>query len=269
MLFPILLCLQRPLLPISSNHFVWLRVLVFSYSAPFPTLVIHGLPTHISHSNPATTMGRHPSRTPLNLNSSLTPSSHPERTELGKSANSKMPNSETTLTTWICATCGRRYEEPATQGPFITPPPTTECIVVSTEETFTHDKGGFVNLIIAGGATCEYVRVKHGETPVTEPEDAFSAPHVPIQQTLLSRTYCDPSVQVEGRHGRVRKVSGAVKATYDEEDSEDGEFWKTRCNDVDCIFRGNHCRYQCAMAETGKEPEAKAPAPKLGLRFRR
>ena len=247
---------------------------VFERSCPTLYLSKHSVSGDL-HSISTITMKIHSSRNTLTPNSSSNLSSNPQRTKHGKSANSKIPNCETTPTVWKCATCGRRYEEPATPGPFITPPPTTECIIVQTEETFTHEDGGFVNLILTGGATCDYVRVKHvlGETDLsgqlTEPEEAYSAMNVPTEQSFLSRAHGNELVQVERGRGRVRKLSGAVRATWDEEDYEDSEFWKTRCNDVDCIFKGHHYRYQCAMAEMDEEPGAKAPASKQGLRFLR
>lgn len=209
----------------------------------------------------------------------------PQRTELGKPAEIKQPNGETTLTVWECTVCGRIYEDPAAVGPIITPPPITECIVVQTEETLTHAKGGFINLFITGGATCDYVRVKYVvdktdlSEQITEPEDAISATNVPIEETFLSQKYGTAFVQVEGRHSRVGRSSGIFEAACDEEDPEDYEFWKTQCNDVDCIFEGGHCRFLCAMAEleedaqpwasTTQAPTPKVHASKRGLRFRR
>ena len=274
-----------PLLSPSTMTFVTLfqHVIQMVERSPssFRTLYLseHRLP-QISHSKLATTMGNQSSKTITDFNFSSTPLCDPQRTELGKPAGLKQPNGETTLTVWECTTCGRRYEDPTAVGPFITPPPITECIIVQTEELLTNAKGGFVNLSIAGGATCDFVRVKYvvDETDlseqVTEPKDTIFATNVPIEETLLTQTYRTASVQVEERHSRIGRSSGTLEAACDEEDPEDCQFWKAQCNDVDCIFEGNHCRDQCAMAELVKEPESKAPAPKVpackrGLRFRR
>ena len=170
-------------------------------------------------------------------------------------------------------------------GPFITPPPTTDCIVVQTDKLLTQAKGGFVNLSIANGATCDYIRVEYviDETDVskqiTESEGTFSATNIPIEKTFLAHAYGTAFVQVEGRHSRVSMSSGTSEAAWDEEDPEDCEFWNSQCNDVDCIFEGNHCRGQCAIAEVEEEPQPRASTPqaltpkafafKRGLRFRR
>ena len=154
-------------------------------------------------------------------------------------------------------------------GPFITPPPITECIVVQTEELLTHAKGGFVNLSITGGATCDYVRMNRvvDETDlseqVTEPKDAISASNVPMEEIFPTQTCGTAFVRVEGRHSRVGRSSGTPETACDEEDPEENEFWTAQCNDVDCIFAGSHCRYLCAMAEVEEELEPKAPAPKM------
>lgn len=149
--------------------------------------------------------------------------------------------------------------------------------MIQTDETWTHAKGGFVNLSIAGGATCDYVRVNRVEgkiglgEQVAEPEDAVSAmTNMPVQYEVSAQALDNTaSMKAEGEHGRISRVSGAVDAACDEEDPEDCEFWKARCEEIDCIYEGDHCRYQCAMAELDEEPKFKAPIPKCRLRFLR
>ena len=74
---------------------------------------------------------------------------------------------------------------------------------------------------------------------------------------------------VAGEHGRISRVNGLVDTARDEEDAEGCEFWKAQCEDIDCIYEGEHCRYQCAIAELDEEPRSKVPAPKCRLGFRR
>lgn len=209
--------------------------------------------------NSAVTMGHHLSRAAFNSwVSSIA----------GKS------NVQSTLTMWGCATCGRRYDDPATVGPFITPPPITECTAIQTDESWTHANGGFVNLSITGGATCDYVRINRGvgETDLSknigEPEDTTSAADLPFVNEVSAWACDNASMKAEGEHGRVSRQNGGARA---EDDGEDCEFWKAECRDIDCIYAGEHCREQCAMAELDEAPKAKAkaPAPKRGLRFLR
>lgn len=56
---------------------------------------------------------------------------------------------------------------------------------------------------------------------------------------------------------------------HDEDDVEECEFWNTACTDVDCIYEGEHFRYQCAMAELVEEPRSMVLAAKQGLRLGR
>lgn len=151
----------------------------------------------------------------------------------------------------------------------------TECITIQTSETWTHANRGIVNLSVAGGATCDYVRISRviGETDLSEqtakPEDAVSATKMLPKGEALAQV-CDAAcMKGEGEHGRISRLKEAMEYTCDEEDPDDCEFWKVQCVDVDCIYEGNHCRYQCAMAELDEEPKIGAFAPKRGLRLPR
>ncbi|KAF6225450.1 hypothetical protein HO133_009450 [Letharia lupina] len=113
--------------------------------------------------------------------------------------------------------------------------------MVQTDETWTHEKGGYVNLSITGGATCDYVRINRavgdadlGEH-IAEPEDSASALNIPAVNGLSARV-CD-SMKVEGEYGRVSRQNKAVD---------------TNCDDAN---------------ELSEEPEPKVLAPKRGLRF--
>lgn len=118
------------------------------------------------------------------------------------------------------------------------------------------------------------MRVSHviGETDLSEqtakPEDAVSATKMPPEGGTLAQV-CDAAcMKGEGEHGRISRLKEAVDYSCDEEDPDDCEIWKAQCGDVDCIYEGDHCRYQCAMAELDEEPNARASAPKRGLSFR-
>lgn len=74
-------------------------------------------------------------------------------------------------------------------------------------------------------------------------------------------------MKTAGEHGRVSRNSEEFDVSCNEDDAEDGAFWRTPCKDVDCIYKGEHDRYQCAMAELDEEPQLVNSAPKRGLRF--
>lgn len=132
-----------------------------------------------------------------------------------------------------------------------------------------------MNLSVTGGATCDYVRVNRavGENDHSEqiasPEDAVCATNIHFQPETSAQACDTSSMKIEGEHGRISRVNGAVDAARDEEDPDDCEFWKAQCEDIDCIHEGDHCRYQCAIAELDEEPKSRAPAPKRRPRFRR
>ena len=125
-------------------------------------------------------------------------------------------------------------------------------------------------------ATCDYVRIQHtqrgtdmGEQPA-EPEIDASAVISPTTDDFSAIEFHEVSVKSQGEHGRVSRQRRAIDSICDEaeDDAEEGEFWKERCGDVDCIYEGEHCRYDCALAELDEEPKRKAPAFKRALRFR-
>ena len=216
-------------------------------------------------------MENHPSKAAAHSQTTSTIVCDPQRIQPFESETQPTPRDKSPLTFWECATCGRRYIDPATTSLFISPPPTTECIMVQTDETWTHEKGGYVNLSVTGGATCDYVRINRavgdadlGEH-IAEPEDSASALNIPALNGLSARV-CD-SMKVEGEYGRVSRQNKAVDTNCDEANGEYCEFWNAECKDIDCIHEGDHCRYECAMAELSEEPEPKVLAPKRGLRF--
>ena len=101
------------------------------------------------------------------------------------------------------------------------------------------------------------------------PEVDASTVVSPTANSFSAREFHEVSVKGQGEHGRVCRQSRAIDSTCDKakDDAEEGEFWKERCRDIDCIYEGEHCRYDCALAELDEEPKRKAPAFKRALRF--
>lgn len=130
-----------------------------------------------------------------------------------------------------------------------------------------------MGLSIASGVTCDYVRRNRiaGDNDLSEQipelENAYPTTTEPVKGEVSAQAYDTASMKVEGEHGRIGRSNGAVDAACDEEDPEDCEFWNAKCKDIDCIYVGEHCRYQCAMAEVDKEPKPKVVAPNRGLRL--
>ncbi|CAF9925742.1 hypothetical protein IMSHALPRED_006775 [Imshaugia aleurites] len=142
--------------------------------------------------------------------------------------------------------------------------------MAQTGEAWTYTNEGFVNVSNTGGAICDYVRTNHVESlteQIAGPADAASMPKMAVANEHSARAYDRTAMKMEGESGRVSRHNGAVTAIC-EDDGEDDDFWKARCDDVDCIYVGEHCRYQCATAEVDEEPHHKALFPKRGLRFR-
>ncbi|KAF6239886.1 hypothetical protein HO173_002433 [Letharia columbiana] len=165
-------------------------------------------------------MENHPSKAAAHSQTPSTIMCDPQRIQPFESETQPTPRDKSPLTCWECATCGRRYIDPAATSLFISPPPTTECIMVQTDETWTHEKGGYVNLSITGGATCDYVRINRavgdadlGEH-IAEPEDSASALNIPAVNGLSARV-CD-SMKVEGEYGRVNRQNKAVDTNCDD-----------------------------------------------------
>ena len=154
---------------------------------------------------------------------------------------------------------------------FIVPPPTTPCIPTQRDETRAQAEGDFVNLF---SATCDYTLMQRPARNVkvceqiTGPKDDTPAMDLPNADNL-SAQLCDSALMKEvGEHGRVSRHSEEFDNTCDEDDAEDGAFWRTGCKDIDCIYKGEHDRYQCATAELDEEPKVVAPTTRRGLRFR-
>lgn len=194
------------------------------------------------------------------LSSSSNPVSSTRRIELYTSSTPRSPNGKSALMLWQCTICRRQYVDTAASSIFMSPPPTTECMIVQTDETWTHPRGGFVNLSITGGATCDYVRVKHIvdgtglREQIAEPEDAICATTIANESELLTQASSTLPMKIEGEHGRVNRLSRTMdSAFHQEEDEDDCEFWMGACKDVDCIYVGDHRRHQCAMGESDKE----------------
>ena len=101
----------------------------------------------------------------------------------------------------------------------------------------------------------------------TGPEDGTSAMDLPMVNNLLAQPCDSAFTKAVGEHGRVSRHSEEFDMTCDEDDAEDCAFWKMQCEDVDCIYKGEHCRSQCATAELGEEPNPVAPASRRGFRF--
>ena len=129
-----------------------------------------------------------------------------------------------------------------------------------------------MSISIPGGATCDYVRVNSAvnaidlSRQIIEPVEVASAVDIPVVNELSAGK---ASMKVVGEHGRVSRQNTAVDTACDEEDPKDCEFWGAPCNDIDCIYEGGHCRYQCAMGEVDEEPKAEASVLKRGFLFGR
>ena len=182
-----------------------------------------------------------------------------------------MADAQTTLTCWQCTQCGRRYVDSSPTSIFIVPPPITPCIPTQRDETRTHAKGDLVNL---SSATCDYMRMQHTAHTIklcehkTEPKDGTSAMDLPMANKFSAQLCYSACIKAVGEHGRVSRHSEDFDLSCNEEDAEDCVFWRTDCKDVDCIYKGEHCRYQCATAELDEEPKQVTLAPRRRLRFR-
>ena len=195
-----------------------------------------------------------------------------QHTQSSGSSTPEMPDVDTALVCWECTTCRRRYVDLSEMGLFIPPPPSTECMKAQIDQTGTHTTGSSANLSIAGGSTCEYVRIHRsagnadlGEE-ISEREDYYR-PVVEMAQRYVDAT----PIKAEGEPGRKGRSNGrsngGVDTACDDLDLEDCEFWKAECKDIDCIDKESHCRYQCAMAESDEEPNIKVAAPERVLRL--
>lgn len=185
---------------------------------------------------------------------------------------------DTNVVSWKCTKCGRRYVDSSPTSLFIVPPPTTSCSETQTKKTWTQASGDRVLPYFTSGATCDFVRMQHTMSgidlgkQVAEQYDGASTVNVPLLSKFFTRP-CDgasakASMKAAGEHGRVSRQSGAVDSEWNKTDVEECDFWNAECNDVDCIYQGEHCRYQCAMAEVDEEPKPKVSALKRGLRLR-
>ena len=193
------------------------------------------------------------------------------------SSTPEMPDVDTAIFYWECTTCGRRYVGPSEVGFFIPPPPTTECINAEIDPTGTHTSGRLTKFSAASGSTCDYVRVNRnlenadlGEQ-ISGREDDYR-PMGQMAQSYVSLQPWDGSLsKAEGEPGLNGRSNGrsdrGLDVTCDDPDLEDCEFWKAECKDIDCIYKGSHCRYQCAIAESDEEPKAKVAAPERVLKL--
>ena len=176
----------------------------------------------------------------------------------------EMANGKTDPIFWECTACGGRYVD-VPMGVFIPPPPITQCIKAQTNASGLHVSSGSVNL-----ATCDYVRNNHIidlSERIANPTEVATALDSPVMNELSAPAYDRALMKWEGEHGRVSRQNGAVDAAYDEDNGEDCEFWMAECENVDCIYEGEHRQHQCAMAEVDEEPGSKASSLKRGLRF--
>ena len=141
----------------------------------------------------------------------------------------------------------------------------------------THTRNYLTRLSVASDSTCEYVRVNGNlgnadlRERIIEREDDYRS-MVQMAQNYVSVQPWDATlIKAEWEVGRTGRSNGrsdrGADVACDDADLEDCEFWKAECKDIDCIYRGSHCRYQCAMAESDEEPKTKAGAPKAVLRL--
>ena len=221
------------------------------------------------------TMGEAPFRAALDSQVSSHLVSDRSRVQPCESSTFEQPNGKASPTCWECTTCRRRYVDSESPSLFITPPPATECIHIQTDEAWTHAHGTFVDLSLIRGATCDYVRMSHAVSeldfrkPVAKPEDAVAAKNMTGKGQLQIWACDTPLMKVAGEHGRVSRQNEALDTACDHDDAEQDEFWKARCEDIDCIYAGEHYRHQCALAESDEEPKPMEPAPRRFLRFGR
>ena len=193
------------------------------------------------------------------------------------SSTPEMQDVDTAIVCWECTTCGRRYVGPSEVGFFIPPPPSTECTKAQINQKGAHTSGCLPGVSVAVGSTCEYVRINRnsGKTDLdeqsSEREDHYR-PMVRMAQSYVSVYPWDTTpTKAEGQSGRTGRSDGrsnrGADAACEDADLEDCDFWKAECKDIDCIYRGCHCRYQCAMAESDEEPKTKVAAPERVLRL--
>lgn len=104
--------------------------------------------------------------------------------------------------------------------------------------------------------------------PDAGPENGTSAMDLPMANKVLAKLCDSPLMKAVGEHGRVSRHSGDFDIACSEDDAEDCDFWRADCRDLDCIYKGKHCRYLCVTAEMDEEPKLVVPAPVRGLRFR-
>ena len=188
-----------------------------------------------------------------------------------------MPNVDTAIVWWECTTCGRRYVDTSEMGFFVTPPPSTECMKAQIDQTGTHTSGRLTRLLAASGSTCDYVRVNcnsgnaNSGEQISEREDHYlpmvrmAQSYVSVQPRDAAPTKAEREPGLDGRS--IGRSDRGADIACDDPDLEDCEFWKAECNDIDCIYKGSHCRYQCAMAESDEEPQIKVAAPERVLRL--
>ena len=194
-----------------------------------------------------------------------------------ESSTPEVPDVDTAIFCWQCTTCGRRHVSPSEVGFFIPPPPTTECIKAQADQTGAHTSGRLTKLSTASDSTCEYVRINRNAgnanlgKQISEREDSYH-PIGHMAQSYVSVQPWDATlVKAAGESGRTGRSNGrsngGVDVACNDADLEDCDFWKADCKDIDCIYKGSHCRYQCAIAESDEEPKAKVAAPERVLQF--
>ena len=191
------------------------------------------------------------------------------------SSTPEMPDVDTATVYWECTTCGRRHVGPSEVGFFIPPPPITECRKAQIDQTGTYTNSRLTKLSIASGSTCEYVRLNRNSgnanlgQQIREREDDYSSMVQMAQSYGTVQPWDAAPIFAEGESVRTSRSkgrsNGGVDVACDDADLEDCDFWKAECKDIDCIYRGRHCRYQCAMAESGEEPKTKVAAPERVL----
>ena len=145
------------------------------------------------------------------------------------------------------------------------------------DQTGTDTSGRLTRLSAASGSTCEYVRVNRnsGNANLGEQISERKEDYCPMGQMAQSYVSVQPwdaaPTKAEGEPGREGRSIGrsdrGADVACDDPDAEDCEFWNAECKDIDCIYKGCHCRHQCAMAESDEEPQIKATGPERVLRF--
>ena len=199
-------------------------------------------------------------------------SSSPSTTQPTSMADADIPSR-----CWQCTKCGRRYVDPSPTSIFIVPPPITTCLQPDSAKIRSHADGGCSTFpLTIVGTDCDYQRMQNAgqdididlSAQVTEPHDGAHAVDSSMASDQPTQVCDGASMKTPGESGRISRYGEVTDAADDMDDTQDCDFWRMDCKDIDCIYKGQHCRYQCAMAELDEEPKPLLSALKRSLKFK-